>query len=288
MLVGPELVAAVTRGDVTRFRRWVAYRMIPIFRDYVDYFASLKQQADDAGDKLGYLTSKLLLNSLYGKFGQMSGGLTLHPDRYPPIDWGRWDELDYVRGERQQWQAIAGYAFLYEDRREKRDGMPEISAFCTAHAREYMRGLRLIAGEQSVFYQAVDSLLVDAYGYQSLVASGAVDSRTVGKLRLVCQGDDAQIDGIGWYRVGSQKVETGLKGGAKPIGKDTWEELKFSTLKTQLADHPLEGVRDHLLVRRACSSYSKSIVGKDGWTQPHYVEDVLPLRPKNCSGNSTN
>ena len=287
-LVGPELARAAELGHITSYRRWVAYRMASIFTDFVAYFGHVKQAAERAGNQVERELAKLILNSLYGKFGQLGGGMQLEPNKIPATDWGKWVEIHAETNTQTEWLHIAGYAFRQLPRSEKKNSMPEISAFVCSYAREHMRHLREIAGHDSVYYQAIDSLIVDMYGFQNLVKSGEIDAQTIGKLREQVRADSAEIQGIGWYQIGNRKVEMGLKQDAHPVQRELWQVNRFSSLKSTLAGDPREGIREQLWVRAGCGQYSKGTIGRDGWIKPHYVDDVSPLRVENCSGNSMN
>src|SRR5262249_25560767 len=81
-----------------------------------------------------------------------------------------------------------------------------IAAFVTAAARARMDGLRTIAGKDNVYYQGVDSLIVNSAGYQQLCTAGEVCDNTLGKLRLQYRSNYGMIRGISDYQIGDRVV----------------------------------------------------------------------------------
>lgn len=74
---GWELTAATDLGllDDVEIHSQRIFSKVGHFKEYVDYYFSLKNRAKQEGDEAGYLLAKLFLNSLYGKFAA-------NPDKY--------------------------------------------------------------------------------------------------------------------------------------------------------------------------------------------------------------
>lgn len=70
-VTGWELKAAVETGAVTafKFKRGFVHTTYTDFKDYINHFYEKRLRAKATGDKANDLFSKLLMNSLYGKFG---------------------------------------------------------------------------------------------------------------------------------------------------------------------------------------------------------------------------
>jgi hypothetical protein len=66
----PSLRYAVEHGHLRAVHRIAMYAGELIFSPFVDYFYSMRMEARSRGDPLMDTFAKLLLNSLYGKFGQ--------------------------------------------------------------------------------------------------------------------------------------------------------------------------------------------------------------------------
>lgn len=76
-ITGWELIAARETGTAEHIKMITArvHHELISFSDYINHFYNLRLQAKASGDKENDLFSKLLMNSLYGKFGS-------NPDNY--------------------------------------------------------------------------------------------------------------------------------------------------------------------------------------------------------------
>ena len=71
----PEIRLALARGvEIEVLKGYVWLRTAPLFREFVDHFYKLRM--DNRGNALDYI-AKILMNSLYGKFGQKENKYTL-------------------------------------------------------------------------------------------------------------------------------------------------------------------------------------------------------------------
>ena len=122
----------------------------PIFKDYVSYFYKIKQAASP--DTPMYLIAKLMMNSLYGKFGQrQESELTIKdtnpdPEKYTIID------IDLEKG----WSKVKeeGHGKFY---------LPQISAHVTALAQIHLYSImeKIIDKGYNVYYCDTDSITTD-------------------------------------------------------------------------------------------------------------------------------
>jgi hypothetical protein len=76
-VTGHELLAAIDTGSVRVIRklRCVDFDRLVTFREYIEHFYALRKEARTAGNRAVDIFCKLLMNSLYGKFGA-------NPDNY--------------------------------------------------------------------------------------------------------------------------------------------------------------------------------------------------------------
>lgn len=84
-----------------------------------------------------------------------------------------------------------------------------ISAYITAHGREYMRSLIVIAGEDNVHYMATDSLIVTQRGYSRLKKSGMLSDDEIGKLKTKGRHDRGEIFGANHYEMDGELTAAG-------------------------------------------------------------------------------
>lgn len=230
VLCGPELMRAVAAGQVKRYGRWAMYDVEPIFYGYVDTMRYLRDEYRREGNRAFELLAKLMLNSLHGKFGQRSPQWVHEPDTIAPHPWCRWETLDMSTGCRTRRQCIGDYVFRLDPGGEHQRSFPAIAAWVTAYGREYMRRLRILAGRNHVYYQATDSLAVDAQGRLNLDRAKMLSQSEWGKLKLLCAGPTAQFWGVNHYRIGSKHVIGGRKRGSKPLPDGGWVCDEFDGL----------------------------------------------------------
>ncbi len=268
VLCGPELKAAVESGHVTAWASWAEYDLAPMFDKYVDDFWAMRQRFEASGNLLYARFCKLMLNGLYGKFGQRSPGweecTTLYPDR----PFRQWIERDGTTGEIECFRQIGNVIQRKVERGEHFRSFPAIAGFVTALARRKMDNLRAISRRENTYYQGVDCLIVNKDGFDRLTEQGQIADRTLGKLRLLLKSDSFEIRGSGNYTIGGKHAVSGRKLDALVEPNGSWIEEHFGGFGQMLNDGPtnyceVRAVRKHF-VKRA----DKSRIGQDSFVSP--------------------
>lgn len=257
-LAGPELAEAVEKGVVLGWRSVITYEMAPLFRSWVKDLWAERLKARENGDTIGEGLAKLLLNSLWGKFGQRGGDLIQRTDFLAGEDWGRWVSLSTATGKRRTFQCMNGVPFEEVRKKEIRRSVPAVSAWVTALGRRRMRFLRGIAGFDNVLYQGVDGLLVTAEGKQRLQESGEIAEKELGKLRELGEAPHCTIRGWGDYEIGTKRVIQGIKAEAVPRGARQYEFPILNGLRHHLF---FPGPRVVAETRRVVTLPEESIIG---------------------------
>lgn len=238
VLCGPELSYHASRGRILAHREWIEYDCEPILSDFVTDIWGARREAILDGNELSANFYKMMMNGLYGKFGQLSGDLVPRTDFMAPIEWGRWVSYDTASGKARQFMVIGGFAFEEVGRKEIAGTMPAISAWITSGARVYMAYLRQIVGRANLIYQAVDSLIVTQRGLARLKAANMVDPSQLGKLKLEQSAPMGIVSGWGDYSIGNVRKLVGVKGGAvqHPDGSHTYSA--FTRLREAMFGPP--------------------------------------------------
>src|ERR1700674_3340739 len=172
-----------------------------------------RRRADDDGDVFKSQWLKGLMVGLYGKFGQRS-----HP----------WEE-DFSggsNGPQSVWWRTNADTQTLEVRRdffggvelqglpqEGFDSFPAISSLVAAHARHWMDGLRELAGARHVYWQYIDSLIVDADGRERLSLAGKIHPTDLGQLKSVDESDGAEFFAPGHYVWKDKEILCGAAAG---------------------------------------------------------------------------
>lgn len=233
-LAGPELAEAAAKGIVLGHRNIIHYDRADLFSSWVDDLWNERLEAKQSGDQVRDRFAKLLLNSLYGKFGQRGTDLIQRTDFLAPQDWGRWVSVSLSTGKRRAFQCLAGQPWEEVQRKELVRSMPAISAWVTSYGRRRMRVLRGIAGRANVIYQGVDSLIVTAKGRQRLEQRHEVAQQQLGKLKEESEAPHCIIRGYGDYQIGTKRIVQGIKLSSTMLDARRYEFSVFDGLRRHL------------------------------------------------------
>ena len=176
MLTKPDLELFFEQYDVEVIQWSGGYKfkqMKGMFDEYIDYWSEQKIKAKKEENKAMYLISKLMLNSLYGKFGTALSGRK----KIPVLDG---DEVRYVTG----------------DEEEKKGVYLPVASFITAYARRYT-----IETSQMIRDWSMEHKGYDAYCYSDTDSIHALLDEN--DLKILC--DIIDIDD---YRLGAWKHES--------------------------------------------------------------------------------
>lgn len=273
ILCGPELVRAHERGHIQRFGRWTSYKMSRLFKEFVDDYWAMRCEAKAAGDKTSDLVVKLLMNSLYGKFGQRTGDWVYHDRGAGKHEFG--ERLVLRDGDTAEVMAriIAGHVFYRTREDEARGSFIPIAAYVTSYARCLMDQLRAIAGLDHVFYQATDSLYVDQTGFDRLKKAGRIDNSKLGGLKLEDTYDQVVFRNIHNMDKGSKRVRGSVKAKAREIATDKFVVVNWENFSTALIRGNIGHVRLTKMIKQLNPRYKRQIVHPDGTTSPFAIDN---------------
>jgi len=304
-LAGTELGYAKHHGYIRAVRSWSEYELAPLFADWVAELWAMRSLYRREGNTLYAEFAKKLMNSLYGKFGQLAHEWEDTTEEKAVEPWSSWTVLDMTTGKRTRYRSVGWdvqrqverriftvretieqgipTTELTEESAELEGTFPAISAFVTAAGRMRMNSLRAMAGKRNVFYQGVDGLMVTQDGLKNLDDMGQLGTSELGLLRLEMSTDSGEIFGCSDYTLADKVV---LAGRAR-----TWFDHENSELlqrKFSIANHlfrgvNLDSVQEESLPWKRTSKYCKGIVQDDGWVEPFELSD-LPL-PVNAGCN---
>jgi hypothetical protein len=277
-LAGPELDEAVRLGEVVAVHSRATYACSYLFDAYVKYFWRARQAYAKENSHVYADLCKLLLNSLYGKFGQWSPQWEDEPGHRWVKPWGTFEEKVAGEENARLYRAVGWNNQRRQIDREKADSFPAIAAWVTSHGRLKMDRIREAAGPRNVYYQGVDSLHVSDEGFWKLacVEHGLPDG--LGSLRSVGTYTHAEYKGPNDYVLDGEIKRAGRKGDAVDLEDGSWEQVNFERLKGIIAEQPKDGIietSEHL-IPEPCFSHGR--IGSDGWVQP-FVTNLrdLPL-----------
>lgn len=130
------------------------------FKQYINHFYEARKQAKEVGDKAGDIFNKLLMNSLYGKFGA------------DPTDYSDYvvippDDLGYVKNSGFMFSGEFGKWILITkglDDEKQRFYNVATSASITGYVRAFLFNSIIDCGRDNVLYCDTDSLAITRIG----------------------------------------------------------------------------------------------------------------------------
>lgn len=294
-LCGIELSKAISLGHVKAIHRLAIYEMQPVFKEFIEFFWGKRQQFKKQGDRVKEQLVKLLMNSLYGKFGmkgfnwldfsvdnlkvyyEMHGGVM--PDCYDKEDWqpllnnftSAHHFLDLDRPAKLRY--LSGKLQIQIPTGEHSESFCAIAAFVTSYARERLRNLISIAGYRNTYYCDTDSLFISDMGLHNLKAAGEVSETELGKLKIEGKAKNPIFYGPKDYEFNDKKVLKGIRKNAVHIKGTTYEQDQFEGLKSVLN----RGGERYIEIKRIRKTnkreYNKGMILPNGWTIPYRLSE---------------
>ena len=264
-LTTPDLKTALNQDHVKHVHEIAIYERAPIFRDFVTELYRLRLEATHEGNEVMRYNLKILMNSLYGKFGQ-AGRIWKTVAHTDDRSLAVWDELDVPTGKLYNWRRFAGLIQLKEQDAESYESFPAIAAHVTAFARRLLWKYLLKAGRGNTYYCDTDSVFVNDMG-KNFLEDSTQDTR-LGALSSENTFDWLHIYGPKDYQAPDKRVTKGVKAKAEWIDESTivqeqWAKLPGMLRRGNLTTPVITQVTKHL--RRV---YDKGTVTTAGSVEP--------------------
>lgn len=270
-LTGPEIREVLKVGEIRDVGWSGAWVMEPLFRTFVDELFTLRKAALERGDDCQALFFKILMNSLYGKFGQ--NGFKWDKDRWEPNQPdGSWIEYDYPTRETRYCRRLSGLTQRKRRDAESRESVPIIAAYVTAYQRIVLLNLIRVAGFHETLYCDTDGLLVTAKGYTRLKPH--MNGHGLGSLELKGIATNTEIRGLKDYTFGDEFHVKGVRPNATWVDPYNVVQQQWSGLKGQA----LRGAIDVQTIRQApkhlSRQYTKGKIQQGGVVTPLVFDET--------------
>jgi len=268
VLSTPELTYALEHNHVLAIITIALYRKRPIFREYVEYFYKMKVEAEKRGDYTTRYFAKILLNSLYGKFGQRGINqrmITEFPDGKIP----QFLKDKVCSRKNGRWVLIANQLWEIEKEGESYNSFPAIAAHVTAYSRMHLWYLINKAGKDNVLYCDTDSLITNSVGYENV--KGLVDNEKLGYLKVEGIADEVIINAPKDYRFGNEVKRKGIPKDAKQLGENTFEVVMWPSLKTQIKVEDYGVYENRIITKTLKRTVDWGTLGENGQVKPYVV-----------------
>ena len=264
-LCSPELELVLEYGEIVRVYKYALYEKHSIFKEYVDFFYSLKEKYAKENNVAFKQIAKLFLNSLYGKFGQRTRlfeciGECEHEDGYEVV-------IDLETGERTTYRYLNGEVWVEsKDYIEGNNSMVAIASAVTAYARCYLWSLIKKAGIENVFYVDTDSLIVNEEGFKRL--QDLLDEYKLGYLKVEGVSENVEIRNAKDYTFGEETKRKGIKKDAVEIARNKFKQVQFERLRTAWRKGRVNEVYVLEVEKELKQEYLKGIVTESGRVKP--------------------
>ena len=272
----PEIRYALDHGWIRHVHEAAVYQAEIIFSDYVTTLYALRQQFQAEGNTVYNYLVKLMLNGLYGKFGQTASEFT---------EWGPVDDvfnepmtvLDLETNTRHHLYRFGNTMYTETETGETNSSMPAVAAHVTAYVRMWLYELREQAGTDQVYYCDTDSLFTTPTGHQQLTS--LLDESRLGALKLEDASSHVDIRAPKCYRWNDKWTRKGVPPKAIESAPNTFTFTRFPTLRglaTRPRHEPFYTVQAHRTLRYQIYD---GIPKLNGWVQPltgkqieHYLQ----------------
>ena len=265
VLTTGELKLALAENAIGEVFSVALYEKDRIFSDFIKFFYDQRLQAKAEGNSSYSQFYKIIMNSLYGKFGQLMG------------EWetcGKCDpkEVKYWRESRSgdlkiyHYRKINGLVQKYEKKREAFNSFCAVASHVTGYARVKMWQLMEKAGRSNVYYCDTDSLFVNSLGYKNLKSE--LSASEIGKLKIENEATKLDLLGCKQYVFGSKKKHKGRKNDAVKLSDNVYKQTQWSTLKTLIQNEDLKNYKVTEVIKHFTGKYDKGYLQPNGTVTP--------------------
>lgn len=268
-LTTPEIKCAMERNHLLGITRAAVYESAPIFTRFIDTLYDLRLEFARSGDETGKYNTKVMTNSLYGKFGQRGGhdeiiGTT--DDLSLRVE----DEIDIDTGRRYRIRYIAGVIMSRSLDEEARESFPAIASHVTAYARRYLWETAERVGLANVHYMDTDSLHIDASSISNI--ADLIHEERLGALKIEKRINSAIYHGPKDYTLDAVAVIKGIKANAKLVEPSVYAQEQWVSLKGSLAVAHSGGPLVRRVQKRLKRQYKKGVVESTGRVRPFRLQ----------------
>jgi len=266
VLTSPELSLALKLNDVVCIHKIAFYNQAILFRKYVDTFFGLKQKYTTENNKVFRYVTKILLNSLYGKFGQKMDETIFEEQTL--------DEQYYSIScfDEETGTAFSEFQFGQHKKRviegvnESNYSFPIISAAVTAYARKHILDFMMVCGLENVYYCDTDSIFTNKDGLYNL--RKYIKPNKLGYLELQKESESVEIKGNKDYVFSGKETIKGISKLASKVSEGEYNTLQFPGFKAEIRRglSELYGIRK--MVKRLTRNYTKGTKLPNGFVSP--------------------
>jgi len=266
-----ELLYALSKDYIKEVRETAVYQAQPIFVDYVNFFHQCRQTYRAQGNFSFSIISKLLLNSLYGKWGQRNEifKVIAKDTDYPD---GIYEVWNVEEQKKDIYRSMNGVLEKSVGKKEAFHSFPAIASHITADARLVLWNYIKLAGQNNVFYCDTDSLFVNSVGAANLKAE--FSASVLGKLKLKGTAQNLEIRGLKDYTFGDSVRMKGIRPDAEKLADNKFRQWQWEGMRGSLRNARINRVILKKITKILYRDYFKGLVEPSGKVVPYQVQQL--------------
>ena len=244
------------------------YDKAKLFSEFVETIYLLRQAAKERGDDVNSWLYKILMNSLYGKFGQR-GRVFEDVGHCDPNIVESTLSVDADTGETSRIRKFGGLVQELRDEGESRESHPAIASHVTSYARLVLWDAIETAGIEHCLYCDTDSLVLDHVGFKK--AGHLIDQDKLGYWALERELSFMILYGPKDYVMPHQSRTKGVRHSAVWTSPNRVIQDQFVGLKGLLQQSNLQAPVVRQVSKTLQREYLKADVSPSGLITPFHL-----------------
>lgn len=256
---------AIAHGHIEYIEHAAIFRAGMLFKDYVEHFYALRQQYRAEGNAVWEKTAKLLLNALYGKFGEKRTEELIN-ELDDSGDFFRQEWYNVDTGDRGNEWCAWGRFVREGGEREGPQSAPAIAAHVTDYGRILLWKYIHAVGRDNVLYLDTDSLIIPTDKVHLL--DPFIDESKLGYLKIEGTSNALDIRGNKDYSFGETVRRKGIRKGAYHNADGTYSQAHFPGLYSLLRAGTTRYFPIGLITKKLTHIYDKGTIQPSGFVEP--------------------
>lgn len=269
-LAGPELMNAVDAGHVLAWDSVAIYQQEELFTDFITDLYEVRLGYKAAGNAVYTYFIKIMMNSLYGKFGQR-GMVWEEAGRTEDQTSKAWVEYDVVTGRIKHCRQLAGLVQAKSVEGEARESFPAIAAYVTSYARLRLANLIARVGVDDTLYCDTDGIFCTEQGYNRVRA--VLSDKYLGAAKLEHTAPYVILRGLKDYDLGGLVKVKGVRKTAHWLTDSEVLQEQWSGLTGQLSRGDLANAVTRKVTKKLSREYRKGRFLHSGRVAPIRLEE---------------
>jgi len=266
-LTTPELKYVIEQGWLKEVQAVAWYRKERLFESYIKEFRQLRRDYQTHDQAIYEKIVKLLINGLYGKFGQKKMTQEKIGECDPNVFMR---EVVYDTTQKEYFDQVWLGGTIFSEKREGEayHSFPAIASHVTAYARLYLYWFVRQVPPGCVYYMDTDSLIVNQRGYNAL--RFYIDPDKIGMLKVELQSDWLKVNAPKDYSMQGRVRVKGIKADAVKIGENQYSQWSWPSLSGIVRFNRGDPYTMTRVIKRKTGVIHSGQVQPSGWIRPFH------------------